>query len=566
VNYRFDTYSLDTETLELKSGVDTITAEPQVFMLLQYLIENRERVVSRDDIIDAVWDGRIVSDSALTYAIKEARRLVGDDGKAQAVIRTLPRRGFRFVAEVSVANISDETVATQDNGTPLADKQTPATGRWRIAALAVSLAVIIATGGLVWQMFWVEKVEAASVERMAFPLPDKPSIAVLPFENLSGDATQDYLGDGITENITTALSRVPEMFVIPRTTTRAYKGKPVSVAQVAEELGVRYVLEGSVQKSNDEVRVTAQLIDALRGHHIWTKRYERQLQDAFALQDDITFNVLTELEVKLTDGERARGLRGNAKNLEAYQLVRRGMSIYFRFTKEGNPEARRLFEEAVALDPNYAFGWNILGWTHLVAANRRWAEDPAKERARALELAHKALALDPSGGAPYLLLSTNSSRGRRYDEAIAYAEKGVALIPNNPIAVHILASALILAGRPEEALPLMQSVKRYSPITPSTLSRGEGVAYHTLGRYDEAIAAFESARARNPKGVLPVALLAMTYADASRMEEARATAQDVLKLSPGFSAKGFVNSILPYKDRTKSERALATLLQLGLPE
>lgn len=514
--YRFDAYSLDTESLELKSGTDAIAAEPQVFQLLQYLVENRARVVSKEDIIDAVWDGRIVSDSALAYAVREARSLVGDDGKTQSVIRTLPRRGFRFVAEVTEDNIGDEAVATQDRGARLSGKPSPANRRWRIPAIAAALVVIVAAGGLSSWKPWIPRVEAANPAKFVFPLPDKPSIAVLPFENLSGDATQDYLGDGITENITTALSRVPEMFVIPRTTTRAYKGKPVSVAQVAEELGVRYVLEGSVQKSSDEVRVTAQLIDALRGHHIWTKRYERQLQDAFALQDDITFNVLTELEVKLTDGERARGLRGNAKNLEAYQLVRRGMSIYFRFTKEGNPEARRLFEEAVALDPNYAFGWNILGWTHLVAANRRWAEDPAKERARALELAHKALALDPSGGAPYLLLSTNSSRGRRYDEAIAYAEKGVALIPNNPIAVHILASALILAGRPEEALPLIQSVKRYSPITPSTLSRGEGVAYHTLGRYDEAIVAFESARARNPKGVLPVALLAMTYAEIGR--------------------------------------------------
>lgn len=564
--YRFDAYSLDTESLELKSGTDAIAAEPQVFQLLQYLVENRARVVSKEDIIDAVWDGRIVSDSALAYAVREARSLVGDDGKTQSVIRTLPRRGFRFVAEVTEDNIGDEAVATQDRGARLSGKPSPANRRWRIPAIAAALVVIVAAGGLSSWKPWIPRVEAANPAKFVFPLPDKPSIAVLPFENLSGDATQDYLGDGITENITTALSRVPEMFVIPRTTTRAYKGKPVSVAQVAEELGVRYVLEGSVQKSSDEVRVTAQLIDALRGHHIWTKRYERQLQDAFALQDDITFNVLTELEVKLTDGERARGLRGNAKNLEAYQLVRRGMSIYFRFTKEGNPEARRLFEEAVALDPNYAFGWNILGWTHLVAANRRWAEDPAKERARALELAHKALALDPSGGAPYLLLSTNSSRGRRYDEAIAYAEKGVALIPNNPIAVHILASALILAGRPEEALPLIQSVKRYSPITPSTLSRGEGVAYHTLGRYDEAIVAFESARARNPKGVLPVALLAMTYADAGRMDEASVTAQEVLKISPGFSAKGFVNSLLPYKDRAKSEHALATLLELGLPE
>jgi len=563
--YRFGAYSLDTDTLELRSGADTITAEPQVFLLLQYLIENRTRVVSKDDIINAIWDGRIVSDSALAYAIREARSLVGDDGKRQAVIRTLPRRGFRFVAEVTECGIGDEAGTPHDSGAALSDKLTTANRRWRMPAIAAALVVIVAAGGLSSWKPWIPKVEAADPDKLAFPLPDKPSIAVLPFENLSGDAKQNYLGDGITENITTALSRVADMFVIPRTTTRTYKGKPVKVAQVAEELGVRYVLEGSVQQSGDQVRVTATLVDALKGRQIWTERYDREVKDAFALQDDIALNVLTELEVKLTDGDRARALSAGTKNLEAYQLLRRGMGIHLRFTKEGNPEARKLLEEAVELDPNYALGWNMLGWTHQIAANRRWGEEPAQDAARALELAHKALALDPSGGAPYLLLAKISRDGRRYDEAIDFAEKAVALLPNNPLAVTILATTLTFAGRPEEALPLIQNVKRFSPITPASLLRTEGWAYHSLGRYEEAIAAFESARARNPKGVLSVAWLAMTYADMGRMEEARAMAQEILKLSPGFRAKKFVNG-MAYKDRTKPERALATLLQLGLPE
>jgi adenylate cyclase len=559
VIYRFDTYSLDTETLQLKSDGATITAEPQVFHLLQYLIENRERVVSKDDIINAVWDGRVVSDSALTYAIKEARRLLGDDGKTQSVIRTLPRRGFRFVAEVTEGGIEHNAVASQD----LSDEPSPANRRWRIPAIAAALVVIIAASGLSSWKPWIPTVEAADPDKLAFPLPDKPSIAILPFENLSGDPKQDYLGDGITENITTALSRVADMFVIPRTTTRTYKGKPVKVAQVAEDLGVRYVLEGSVQQSGDQVRVTATLIDAIKGHQIGTDRYDREVKDAFALQDDIALNVLTELEVKLTDGDRARAMSAGTKNLEAYQLVRRGMGFHLRFTKEGYPEARKLFEEAVELDPNYAFGWNMLGWSHQIAA--RWSEEPAQDAARALELAHKALALDPSGGGPYLLLAKISRDGRRYDEAIDFAEKAVALLPNNPLAVTILATTLTFAGRPEEALPLIQSGKRFSPITPASLLRTEGWAYHSLGRYEEAIAAFESARARNPKGVLSVAWLAMTYADMGRMEEARAMAQKVLEVNPSFSAKGFTNA-LRFKDRTKPERALATLLQLGLPE
>jgi len=476
--------------------------------------------------------------------------------------------GFEDIGPQEVKNITNPVPAFRVVPGPVSVAPTTATlaatRRWRMPAIAAALVVIIAAGGIVWQKPWITKVEAASPARMAFPLPDKPSIAILPFENLSGDAKQNYLSDGITENITTALSRVADMFVIPRTTTRTYKGKPVKVAQVAEELGVRYVLEGSVQQSGDQVRVTATLVDALKGHQIWTERYDREVKDTFALQDDIALNVLTELEVNLTEGDRARAISAGTKNLEAYQLLRRGLRIYKRFTKEGNPEAQKLFEEVVELDPNYAFGWNMLGWTHFSSAGRGYAEDPAKEIARALELAHKALALDPSFGPPYLLLAKISQSGGRYDEAIGFAEKAVALLPNIPVAVAGLANALVAAGRPEEALPPIRSVKRFSPVTPAYLLFVEGQAYHALGRYEEAITAFERARASNPKALLAVAFLAMTYADAGRVEEARVVAQDVLKLSPGFSAKRFTKALL--KDRTKSERALATLLELGLPE
>jgi len=232
---------------------------------------------------------------------------------------------------------------------------------WRIPAMAAAVALIFAAGGLAIWRPWEPRMESASLERMAFPLPDKPSIAVLPFVNLSGDATQDYLGEGIADNIITALSRISEMFVIARTSTFTYKGKAVKVQQVAEELGIRYVLEGSVQRSGDRVRVTAQLIDALTGHHLWAERYERELKDAFSLQDDITLNVVTELAVKLTEGAGARIQRGNTNNPEAYQLVRRGIDHFFRFTKEDNAEARRMFQKAVEVDTNYAVGWYYVG-------------------------------------------------------------------------------------------------------------------------------------------------------------------------------------------------------------
>lgn len=565
--YQFGAYSLDTETHELKSGADLIAAEPKVFLLLQYLIEKRARVVSKDEMIDAVWNGRVVSDSALTYAVGEARRLAGDDGKTQAVIRTLPKLGFRFVAEVTEGIVGDEAVATQNSGAPLSDKLPRASSRFRRSVIAAALVGIVAATGLAWQQPWVTKVEAADPEQLAFPLPDLPSIAVLPFENLSEDASQDFLSDGISENIVTVLSRVPDIFVIPWMTTATYKDKPVTVAQVAEELGVGYVLGGSLRRSGDQVRVTAQLIDAFKGRHIWTQTYDREVKDTFVLQDFITLNVLTELEVTLTKGESARALLGGGtKSPEAYQVFRRALSIWPRLTKKNNPEVRRLLQEAVELDPNYAFAWNLLGWTHLLSANRRWSEDPAQETARALELAHKAMVLDPYYRGTYLLLANNALREGRHNEAIGFAEKGVALAPNDFNAVAVLANTLIFAGRPEEALPLIQSVKRFSPITPIKILRQEGLAYLALGRYEEAIGTFERIRSRRPKGVFALAVLALIYFDMDRIEEARTAALEAVKTKRGFSAKRFVNAALPYKDRAKSEYALASMRRAGLPE
>jgi adenylate cyclase len=381
---------------------------------------------------------------------------------------------------------------------------------------------------------------------MPSPLPEKPSIAVLPFYNLSGDAKQDYLGDGISENITTALSRVADMFVIARTSTLTYKGTPVKVQQVAEELGVRYVLEGSVQRSGDKVRVTAQLIDALTGHHLWTERYDREVEDAFTLQDDITQNVVTALEVQLTEGEHVRILPGDTNNPEAYHLVRRGISLYRRGTKEETAEARRLFQQAVELDPKYALGWNFIGFTHWQSAIYGWGENPAQEQAQAEELAHKASAIDPSSPGPYVLFALVCLLRRHYDEAIAYNEKAVALEPNSAMAVGNLGRTLVNAGRPEEALPLIQRAIRLSPYAHPMILRWEGLAYHSMGQYEEAIAAFKRARTRDSQEPMTVAWLALTYADMDRMEQARAAAQEVLKMNPGYSAKRFVKATLDH--------------------
>ncbi len=421
------------------------------------------------------------------------------------------------------------------------------------------LAIVFA----LWLQPWSSDSDTADQNRMAYPLPDRPSIAVLPFENLSADADQEFLSDGLTENITLALSRVPELFVIPRATTRIYKQNPATVAQVSEQLGIRYVLDGSVQRSADKVRITTQLIDALSGDHMWTELYDRDVADFFAVQDEIALSVLTELKVQLMTGES--GLRVGTRNLGAYQLLHEGRRKMGRLSKAGIAEARGLYLQAVEIDPLYVGAWVTLGWSHLISANRGWSEDPQQDTELALKFAQKGRAINASASSPYSLLAAISVRERRYDEAISYSEQAVALAPNDASAIALLARSLTFAGRAEEALAPIETVKRYTPIPPPLLLRWEGVVYHTLGRYEEAVVVLERADAANPN-VFSRAWLALTHADMGHMQAAREAAASVLELSPVFSAKGFANAVMAYKDETRHKRNLAILLEVGLPE
>jgi adenylate cyclase len=433
--------------------------------------------------------------------------------------------------------------------------------RWRWAA-AAALAVVVILGGIATWNFYLRapppQIEPASVEKFAFPLPDKPSIAVLPFTNMSGDKEQEYFSDGITEDIITDLSRLPNLFVIARSSTFTYKGKPVKVKQVGRELGVRYVLEGSFRKAGTRVRITAQLVDAITGRHLWAERYD-------ALQDEITQKVVTAMEVKLTEGEQARISRRQTDNVEAYQYYRRGVDQFRRFNKVGIAQARRLFEKAVSLDPNFTAAWPMLAMTHLLSARFGWSAGPTRDYARAEELAQKALAIDDSNSDAYRVLGQIFLEKRQHEKAIAYGEKSVTLEPNHSINTLSLGRILIYVGRPEEAVELFKRGMRLSPYYSTTFLRFLGNAYRMMGQYDEAIEALERGRARLPNSPLSYIWLAAAYAEAGRQEEARAAAAEILKLNPKFSVKRFAKAA-PYKDPAELKRALDALRKAGLPE
>jgi TolB-like protein/class 3 adenylate cyclase len=360
--------------------------------------------------------------------------------------------GYEYLGEQTVKNIEKPVrvyrvlTETEAAGKVIGEEKLKPR-QWRWAAIGGVVVLILVAGALaIWNFYLRPPFEPASVEKMAFPLPDKPSIAVLPFLNMSEDPKQDYLADGITENIISALSKIPEMFVIARNSVFTYKGKLVKVKKVSEDLGVRYVLEGSVQKSGDRVRVTAQLIDATKGHHLWSDRYDRVLKDIFSVQDEITQKIVVELQVQLTAGEQARS-RVPTQNLKAWEYATKGYGLFLRYTKEDNAKARGLFERALEVDPDYAFSLIMLAWTYFVDARFGYTKSPSDSLERAVELARKASAIDDTLPRVHSLWCTIYLIHRQYDKSISEGEKSISLGPNNAANHALLAQTMVYTGR-----------------------------------------------------------------------------------------------------------------------
>jgi TolB-like protein/class 3 adenylate cyclase len=437
--------------------------------------------------------------------------------------------------------------------------------KWRKIALAIAaVLVVVIASVIIWNFYFrPPSVEVASVERMAHPLPEKPSIAVLPFDNMSGDTKQDYFSDGLTEQIISALSRVRNLFVIARRSTYTYKGKPVKVQQVAEELGARYVLEGSVRKAEDRLRITAQLVDALTGHHLWSESYDGDLKDIFALQDEITMEVVTAMRVKLTDGDQARLYTKGTKNLKAYLKHLEGIEQFLLVNKEASFRAKQLFEEAIALDPEYGAAYGFLGSCHLTDVFFAWSKSRPKSIKKAFELAQKALSLDDSLSRPYVTISRIYLLQSEYEKAIAEAQQAVEINPNVDWTNFNLGWILRCAGRPEEGIPLMEKAIRLDPIPNLTRFDTLGRGYFLSGRYEEAIAAYKTVVKIDPDYPDAHVGLAATYAILGREEEARTEVAEILRIEPSFTIKKYEKRML---FQIGLEPEIEGLRKAGLPE
>jgi len=404
--------------------------------------------------------------------------------------------------------------------------------------------------------------EVASKERMALPLPDKPSIAVLPFVNMSDDPKQEYFSDGMTEEIITALSKVPNLFVIARNSTFTYKGKPVKVKEVSEELGVRYVLEGSVQKSGDRVRITAKLIDAFSGHHLWAERYDRDLKDIFALQDEITMKVITALQVELTAGEMAGMMAKGTKNIDAFIKFLQAYELLYRANKERNAQAKKILEEAVGLDPEYPRLYMGLALSHIYDVWYGTTESTEQSLAQAFEFAQKAISLDDSNAAAHSMLGLVYMMKRQYDKAIAESERAVSLDPNSAENISRLGTILNYAARAEEAIPYLQNAIRLNPLPPALYFIQLAISYRDSGQYEKAIEASKKALQREPNSQFPYIHMAVSYIRLGQEKEARAAAAEILRINPKFSLERYAKA-LPFT-KPVADRVLEDLRKAGL--
>jgi adenylate cyclase len=521
--------------------------------------------VNLGDVIDE--EDRIYGDGVNIAARLEAMADPGGICVSKTAfdqIETKLPLGYEYLGEQSVKNIPKPVGAYRVLMEPdavgkiIGEKRK--TKRW----MAIAAAVVILIGLAGWYLYIEQskRVEPASLNKMAFELPDKPSIAVLPFVNKSGDPKQDYFSDGITETIITALTQIQNMFVIARHSTNTYKGKNVEIKQVAEELGVRYVLEGSIQKTGDRVRISVQLIDAITGKYLWAERWDRDLADIFALQDEITKKIITSLNVTLLKGEDARRWAQSTDNLEAYLKYLEGLKIHQRHTKENNIIGRQMLEEVITLDPNYTAAYAQLGVIHFTDAAYGWAESFDKSLKTAEELAQKTISLDGSYSGGYALLGGVYSMRGETKRAIDLSRKAVALSPNSANPHAWLGVHLTDAGKAEEAIEEFKIARRLNPFPPDWILNYSAVAYRVNGEYEKAIEILQKVIKRSPDTWLSHFEMAACYGLLGREEEARAAAAEVLRIRPDFTIEKLYAHA--YRDKADKERTIEVLLKAGL--
>jgi len=515
--FHFEDFVLDADRRELRRAGELVAVEPQVFDLIDHLVRHRDRVVTRDDLLDAIWNGRVVSESTLSSRINAARRALNDTGEEQRLIRTVARKGLRFVGEVETAERREAPVS-----------------------------------------------DGAGALRPALQLPDRPAIAVLPFTNLSGEPGQEYFSDGISEDIITALSKLRWFFVIARNSSFIYKGKAVHMKQIAEELGVRYVVEGSVRRRGDRIRITAQLNDVATGSHVWAERYDREMADVFAVQDEITESIVAAIEPKLYAAESFRAQRKPPDSMDAWDLVMRALSHYWRVTRQDHVVAQALLEKAITIDPQYEQALGLLATSYMFTAHMGWmdmgAAMPLAERA-----ALDAIRADSEDPWAHNALGHVHLFARRFEDSLAEFEIALQLNPNFALAQGYYGLSLSYSGRWREADEAARRALRLSPRDPYSPVYSGIAAYaqYLGGNYDEAIRLSRESLRQRGDFVGAHRVLTAAAGMMGDREAAAASLQETLRAQPNISIAWIADN-MPIKLDTDRAHYLEGLRRAGL--
>jgi TolB-like protein/Flp pilus assembly protein TadD len=521
--FSFENFVIDCDRRELRRDARLVAVEPRVFDLLTYVIKNRDRVVSRDDLMTAVWDGRIVSESALTTCINAARSAVSDNGEAQRFIKTLPRKGIRFVGAVR-----EDDSCTEARAVEIAREQ---------------------------------------IER-ELALPDRPSVAVLPFSNLSGEPEQEYFADGMAQEIITALSRCNWLFVIAHNSSFTYKGKTIDVRQVARELGVRYVLQGSVRRENNRIRFSGQLVEAMSGTHIWADRFDGEMRDIFDLQDQFTASVVAAIEPTLQLAEIGR-LKGKpAASLEAYDLLLRAQQLEYEFTEESLAGAIDCLRQALTIDPRYARAMALAAYCYAERRFQGWAKDLGAEATEGLRLSTRAVELGKDDSS-VLWMAAYAVRQFASDARAAkeLVQRSLSLNPNSAIALAIAGWIEVVIATPADALELFRRAERLSPRDPRGwfIAGGMAHAHFTQGEFDAAVSCAKRALLYNPRYASGLRLLAAGLAKLGRRDEAAAAVQRLLRIEPELTISSLRARVM-FMDESVWDKFAGGLRLAGLSE
>jgi TolB-like protein/Tfp pilus assembly protein PilF len=518
--HQFEGYTLDTARCLLRSADREIELRPKSFAVLRYLVENSDRLITKEELIKAIWPDVVVTDDSLTQCVSEARQAIGDG--SQIIIKTVPRRGYRFTSLVSPIALDTARTGTS--------------------------------------------VDAAAAHEEL--LAHRPSIAVLPFDNLSGDPQQDYFSDGIVEEIITALTRTSWLFVIARNSSFTYKGRAVDVKQVGRELGVQYVLEGSLRKSANRVRISCQLIDTANGMHIWADRYDGSLEDIFDLQDQVTANLVSAIARQLQRAAIERARRKPTENLSSYDYFLRGMASFHQWNADASDEALRHFNKAIALDPEFATAYGMAAWCFVWRIVYGWIRESENEYADAVRLARRAIDLGPDdavalGCGGWVLAYV----GRELEAGAIFVDRARALNPSHAPTWYFSGWISVFLGDPEAAIPHFAQVLRLSPRDPLTFHTLNGIAWSHFfaGRCDEALSWAERALLENPNCKPALRISAASQALLGRRENAQVVIDRMREIDPEFRVRD-LTKVAPFKRAVDLAKFEAALRKAGLPD